>query len=286
MAQKRSKQQSISEAGARNFKGLKALPKHPAPKKGETAPPHIAGHLIPTEGGTISSRVAKRQRLINEPAADVAHDTTMRRSRRQAMKRRVDYTNLYSFPTSESEVSSPTDDEEEVVKVTLNARRARPCSNQTPQEAYRIPKTAPSKASGKKSGNPLRPGLIILKTNRDKHANHPDQHLPAQHLPEQHLSDQSRHQRTPDHAVLRLEALLDQLDEDDTQEAKALFELMRRNLGKGRENKEHIGALTRIFAPVKQRLSEEYDRLAKSVAQSKQIFDDVDMAGGIIIIDD
>ena len=83
------------------------------------------------------------------------------------------------------------------------------------------------------------------------------------------------------HSILCLEALVDELGEDDADEARALFSLIKRNLEKGRETKSLINTLTRLFVPLQQHITKEYDRLSNEfaqVSQQKQIFDRFDVA--------
>lgn len=60
------------------------------------------------------------------------------------------------------------------------------------------------------------------------------------------------------------------LDEDDADEARTLFALIKRNLEKGRETKSLINTLTRLFLPLKQRIADEYDRLFNEFARISQ----------------
>jgi hypothetical protein len=77
-------------------------------------------------------------------------------------------------------------------------------------------------------------------------------------------------QSLADHPILRLEALLGELDEDDTQEAQQVFKLVRRNLEKGSNASGLIDHLNRLFVPVKQRVTVERDRLSDDLAQVSQ----------------
>jgi hypothetical protein len=102
------------------------------------------------------------------------------------------------------------------------------------------------------------------------------------------LRKMNRQQSSSDHTVLHLETFLGELSDDDADEARALFDLIKRNLKKGHESKGHVDTLTRLFAPVKQWISEEYDffsREIENVSQSKQLFDDLEMATEGVDID-
>jgi chromosome segregation ATPase len=86
-----------------------------------------------------------------------------------------------------------------------------------------------------------------------------------------HLSEAPAQSRSPgDHPILRLEALLGELDEDDTNEAQQLFNLIRRNLEKGSDAKFLINHVNRMFVSVKQRVAGKHDRLSNEMAQIEQ----------------
>jgi len=113
----------------------------------------------------------------------------------------------------------------------------------------------------------IRPGFPTSQTNARNRSNAPAR---------------SRSQRnSSDHHVLRLEALLAEMEEDDAHEARAVFGLIRRNLEKGRETKHLVGPLISLFAPLEQRIAGEYDRLSNElarVAQQKRLFDELHVA--------
>jgi hypothetical protein len=92
---------------------------------------------------------------------------------------------------------------------------------------------------------------------------------------------QSHHPQAPiDHAVLRLEPSLPELDEDDEHEVRAIFDLIRQNRAKGRNTKGLDDQLTNL-APVKQRIAKGHERLTRDLAlvsQRKHLFDDPDLA--------
>ena len=103
------------------------------------------------------------------------------------------------------------------------------------------------------------------------------------------LHDHSLTRRSSsDHSILCLEALVDELGEDDADEARAFFSLIKRNLEKGRETKSLVNTLTRLFVPLKQQIAKEYDRLSNEfaqVSQQKQLFDKFDMAADGMDVD-
>lgn len=78
--------------------------------------------------------------------------------------------------------------------------------------------------------------------------------------PSHSLSDTSSNS----HPVLRLEELIDELDGDDAQEAQTRFDLIKRNLEKGRDIEGLASQLIHIFAPLKKHISEEYDGLSEA----------------------
>jgi hypothetical protein len=67
--------------------------------------------------------------------------------------------------------------------------------------------------------------------------------------------------------VLKLESLVDHLDEAHAEDARAIFHVVRRNLKGGRG---FAGELSRLFQPVKQRNAEAWKR----VSRVKKIFDE------------
>jgi len=73
-----------------------------------------------------------------------------------------------------------------------------------------------------------------------------------------------------DHLVLRLKPLVDKLNADDAHEARRLLDHIKENLAKGRETKELIVLLLRLFKPLKERTAEEYDRRSDDLAQAAQ----------------
>jgi hypothetical protein len=106
-----------------------------------------------------------------------------------------------------------------------------------------------------------------------------------------------------DHPMLRLEDLIGDLDEDDAQDAQIFIDLIKRNLEKGRDTKGPASLLTRLFAPVKQRIAEEYESLLEAkrrlaeeyvrvtkdmaqVAQKKKVFDNATEDSDVIKIED
>jgi hypothetical protein len=75
-------------------------------------------------------------------------------------------------------------------------------------------------------------------------------------------------QRQQNHPILALEALIDELPDNEAQIAPLLFQLVR----KGRfRSHEHIKDLEALFAAVRQCNEEEWERLS----QMKTIFDEV-----------
>lgn len=106
-----------------------------------------------------------------------------------------------------------------------------------------------------------------------------------------------------DHPILRLEDMIDELSEDDAQEAQALIVLIKRNLEKGRDIQGHASLLKNLLAPVKaritgeyyslsaakQRVADKYKRISNDVAQAaqkKKLFDDADEAPGAIKVEE
>lgn len=57
------------------------------------------------------------------------------------------------------------------------------------------------------------------------------------------------------------------MDDDDADYARSVLDLLRLNFDTGRETKDLIAMLTRLFAPVKQRVTEEHTRLTVEMAQ-------------------
>lgn len=78
-------------------------------------------------------------------------------------------------------------------------------------------------------------------------------------------------QRSPvRHPVLRPEALLGELGEDDANEAQQVFDLIRRNREKGGDAGFLINHLNRLFVPVKQRVAGDRDSLSNGMARVEQ----------------
>jgi hypothetical protein len=69
--------------------------------------------------------------------------------------------------------------------------------------------------------------------------------------------------------VLKLEALVEHLDEAHAEDARAILHVVRRNLKGGRG---FAGELSRLFQPVKQRNAEAWKR----VSRAKKIFDELE----------
>jgi hypothetical protein len=75
-------------------------------------------------------------------------------------------------------------------------------------------------------------------------------------------------QRHSNHSILALEALVNELPDNDAQIARPLFELIQKGHSRSRE---HAMDLEAMFAPVKQRNAEEWEQ----TNQTKKIFDEV-----------
>jgi hypothetical protein len=92
-----------------------------------------------------------------------------------------------------------------------------------------------------------------------------------------------------DHAILRLEALLGELGEEDAEEARVVFDPVRRNLERRKDVKDLVEFLTSLFAPVKQRIAGKRDRLSSDMAQVEQemrLFEGANRAPEVIKIED
>jgi hypothetical protein len=117
------------------------------------------------------------------------------------------------------------------------------------------------------------------------------------------LSQSHPERSSSDHPILHLENLMDELDKDDAQDARTFIDLIKRNLEKGRDTEGPASLLSRLFAPVgqritdeyeslsaaKQRVAEEYRRLSKDMtraAEKKKLFDDAKRPTDIIKIED
>jgi hypothetical protein len=90
-----------------------------------------------------------------------------------------------------------------------------------------------------------RPGLVVLKVRPKK-------------------------QSSVDHPILRLEALLGELNNEDATEAQLQSDSVKRNLERGKDIKGLVDFLTSLFAPVKQRIAEKRARLSNDMAQVEQ----------------
>jgi hypothetical protein len=99
-------------------------------------------------------------------------------------------------------------------------------------------------------------GLVVLKTNLRKLSSL--------------LSQLHAGQKSSDYPILRLEALVGELDEDDAAEDRVVFRSVRRNLERGKDVKGLIDFLTTLFASVKQRIAEEYSRHSEGMAEAAQ----------------
>jgi hypothetical protein len=82
-------------------------------------------------------------------------------------------------------------------------------------------------------------------------------------------SQQTPQQMYANHRILTLEALIDELPDNDAEIARPLFELVRK--GHSRSD-EHIKDLEAMFAPITQRNAEEWEQINRI----KTIFDEVD----------
>ena len=82
-------------------------------------------------------------------------------------------------------------------------------------------------------------------------------------------SQQTPQQMYANHRILTLEALIDELPDNDAEIARPLFELIRK--GHSRSD-EHIKDLEAMFAPIKQRNSEEWEQINRI----KTIVDEVE----------
>lgn len=118
------------------------------------------------------------------------------------------------------------------------------------------------------------------------------------------LIDQTHPVRSSsDHPILRLEELIDELSEDDAQEAQIFIDLIKRNLEKGRDTKGPASLLKNLLAPAKQRITEhhrslseakqrvaeKYKRISRHMAQAAQkmkLFDDADEAPDVSNVED
>ena len=69
--------------------------------------------------------------------------------------------------------------------------------------------------------------------------------------------------------LLKLEDLVDHLDDDHAEDARAMLHVIRRNLKGG---KGFGGELSKLFQPVKQRNAEAWER----VPRMKKIFDELE----------
>jgi hypothetical protein len=256
-------------------------------KKKKMAPPRVAKHAISANEETISPQPTKRKRPIESPTSDAPHTTSVRKQRARWGKyksyvfpklsdrwQRWEYPVNYHWWAVEVEqgheahhdsLSSASSD----VEVLNDDNDVIEVAQSTPINGTSIP-TARSKGNDSLIARPTR---IVLEISPDQLARFPHQ--------------RRRQQSSSDHAVLGLEAFLDELNEDDADEARAIFEPIRRNLEKGRDNKRHIDWLIRLFAPAKQRLqkldeeyagmSREITRKMERVSQSLQLLDDLDM---------
>jgi hypothetical protein len=179
--------------------------------------------------------------------------------------------------TSRTEISF-TDDEDELSEVAPNTSTNIARSGQTPKNAHRLTARNRRAARQKENEQAPRPGLLVLKYSSGTRKEPPRQ--------------KRREQNSDRHAILHLEVFLGELNEDDADEARATFDLIRRNLEKGRDNKRHIDWLTRLFTPTRQRLQcaiDDYGRLTRDMKQIQQrmkLFEDVDMAAGGMDIDE
>jgi hypothetical protein len=72
--------------------------------------------------------------------------------------------------------------------------------------------------------------------------------------------------------VLKLEGLVEHLDDAHAEDARAILHVVRRNLKGGRG---FAGELSRLFQPVKQRNAEAWKR----VSRVKKIFDELEQVG-------
>lgn len=105
------------------------------------------------------------------------------------------------------------------------------------------------------------------------------------------------------HRILRLEELVDELNEDDAQEAQIFIDLIKCNLDKGRDIKGPTSLLKNLLAPAKQRITEhyrslseakqrvaeKYKRISRHMAQAVQkmkLFDDADEAPDVNNVED
>jgi len=81
-------------------------------------------------------------------------------------------------------------------------------------------------------------------------------------------SQPSLPQRHNSHSILALEALVDELPDNDAQIARPLFELIKKGHSRSHQHTEDLEVM---FAPIKQRNAEEWERSSRM----KTIFDDV-----------
>jgi hypothetical protein len=305
---KRPKQRIVNEAALATLIAYEYTPDSELRGKEMAPPSRTAVVLISSDEETVSSRVTKRKRPVNKPASNAPHTTSVgRRSRRLTTKDRVDYTpvndklprktnenshlisvvarsgrsNQPEVPkrsvTSRTKISF-THDEDELSKVAPNTSTDIARSGQTPKNAPRLTARNRLAARQKENEQAPRPGLLVL-----KYSSGTRKELPRQ---------KRREQNSDGHAILHLEVFLGELNEDDADEARATFDLIRRNLEKGRDNNRHIDWLTRLFTPTRQRLQcaiDDYGRLTRDMKQIQQrmkLFEDVDMAAGGMDVDE
>jgi hypothetical protein len=304
---KRLGQQIVNEAALATLVAYKYTPISELQGEKMAPPSRTAVVLISSDEETLSSRVTKRKRPVNKPASNASHTTSVgRRSRRLTTKERVDYTPVDDkLPRMTNETShlvsvvdrsvrsnqpevpkrtvtslieiSFTDDEDELSEVAPNTSTNIARSGQKSKNAHHPTARKHLGAGQKENEETPRPGLLVL-----KYSSGTRKELPRQKRREQNFDG---------HAILHLEVFLGELNEDDVDEARATFDLIRRNLEKDRDNKRHIDWLTRLFAPTRQRLQcaiDDYGRLTRDMKQIQQrmkLFDDVDMAADGMDVD-
>ena len=95
--------------------------------------------------------------------------------------------------------------------------------------------------------------------------------------------------RRSDHPVMGLEALVDELNEDDAEDARKAFDLVRSSLKRDKDVKSLVDFLTILFAPVKQRIVGKRARLSDDMAQVEQemrLFQEANGTPEVIKIED
>lgn len=118
-------------------------------------------------------------------------------------------------------------------------------------------------------------GLVVLKVNPKKLASL--------------LARLRSREKSSGHPILGLEALIGELDEDDAEDARKVFDLVKSGLEREKDIKSFVEFLTRLFAPVKQRIAGKRARLSDDMARVEQemrLFQEADGTPEVIKIED